>query len=426
MVWAGGRLPRSAVGRRSAALGHVSDIFPTLAELAGISGPLLEALATGPAPLDGVSLVAVLRDPSVPSPRTEVLIEGQGWSPDAGGSTGGATEPTPVALAALAAQDPALRCNSTGGPNGMAFHRYRNVSQLPLPAMDSRSADRCAATCCSRDCCTGWALTRPQQPQRGGCTATEPCCWLCCWLVTGGLLQKSADPGVFSGKSGRVPPAPPGPPGPPGPSPPSPPLLPGALRVGDWKLIVGHNTYPEWSLAPEDSPEHAAAAASALCKLGNADSGSGSGKTAAAVRRHRHRGRGGLPATLPAGQRLQLRPALPLRLCRGPMRDNQPRGGPAGPARRHAVPACAAVGRPRALRLLPPGLHRGHGMRDPQALPQLIRALLPALHGSGSDSGSRRCRPVLMHTSGNCKREHCTGRSLYAYGHYPSRRGNNL
>ena len=249
-VWAGGRLPRNAVGRRSPALGHVADIFPTFAELAGVSGKLLAAAAVGPVPLDGVSLLPVLQDPTSPSPRTEVLIDGQGWSADT------------HATAAAAAAAPALICNSSGRPSGMAYHQYRNASQLPLPSMDAASADRCAAACCGLDSCTGWALTRPQRPQQGGCTAKAPCCW----LLSGGVLAKSVDPSAFSGASGRVSPSPPGPSPSPGPSGDK----PGALRVGDWKLIVGNNKYADWYSAPEDSTGQAAAAARALCKLDRA------------------------------------------------------------------------------------------------------------------------------------------------------------
>ena len=153
-MWAGGRLPAAAAGHRSSALAHVSDIFPTFAHLAGIGDhTALAAVATGPAPLDGVSLVPVLIDPTTPSPRTEVLHEGQGWKPD--------------------------------------------VEQL--------------------------------------------------------IVAKEMEDVHVGGVS----------------PPPSPPQLPGALRVGDWKLIVGSNKYAGWYTAPEDSATQAAAAAHALCKLGS-------------------------------------------------------------------------------------------------------------------------------------------------------------
>ena len=228
-VWAGGRLPAAAVGHRSSALAHVSDIFPTLAALAGIGERDLQEAASGPAPLDGVSLLPVLMDPTSPSPRTEVLLEGQGWRAEA----------APRALV----------CNSTGQPNGKAYHNYHNFSQFPVSAMDATSADRCAKACCDLDSCTGWALTRPKHPQPGTCTAHTPCCW----LLSGGSLQPSADPGAFSGSSGR--------------HIPSPSPRPGALRAGKWKLVVGSNKYASWYPAPEDSVTRARAAVEAICKI---------------------------------------------------------------------------------------------------------------------------------------------------------------
>lgn len=240
-VWAGGWLPASAAGRRSSALAHVSDILPTLAELAGIGGRDLAEAASGPAPLDGVSLLPVLTDPTAASPRTEVLLEGQGWRADAEEAS---------------APDAALVCNSTGRPNGKAYHNYHNFSQFPVDAMNATSANRCAKACCDHDGCTGWALTRPKHPQQGGCTAHAPCCW----LLTGGTLQPSADPGAYSGSSGR-----------PSPSPSPGHHLPGALRVGNWKLIVGSNKYASWYVAPEDRETQARAAAKAMCKLSSGE-----------------------------------------------------------------------------------------------------------------------------------------------------------
>ena len=243
-VWAGGALPAPSVGKRFSGIAHVADIFVTLSDAVAISAAeLASASAKGPVPLDGVSLWGVLREPSLPSPRTEVLLYGQGWRPDAtGGPDVGA--------------EPALNCSGGGVASGMAWHNPTSMRQFPAPNHSAAAADECAAACCAESNCSGWMLTTPQL-LRPPCHAKQPCCW----LVDGGKLSASSDGKAFSGASGRPSPPPP---------PPSEKSAPGALRVGNYKLIIGNNKYAGWYVAPEDDNATALALARSFCKLGPA------------------------------------------------------------------------------------------------------------------------------------------------------------
>jgi len=64
-------LPLSAKGQTYNGMLHVSDWYPTFAALANIS-----VENTGPVPVDGFNIWPVLSDPTLPSPRHEVLLMG--------------------------------------------------------------------------------------------------------------------------------------------------------------------------------------------------------------------------------------------------------------------------------------------------------------------------------------------------------------
>ena len=101
----------------------MSDVYPTFAEAAGVSaGDLAASSAKGPAPLDGVSLWAVLRDPAASSPRTEVLISGQHWKVGA-----------PLHAAAQQPPPPPLTCSSSRKPSGLAYFKPRSLSNFQAP-----------------------------------------------------------------------------------------------------------------------------------------------------------------------------------------------------------------------------------------------------------------------------------------------------
>ena len=175
-VWSGGALPSASIGQRYSGIGHVADLYATLATVAGVSAAELAASsARGPAPLDSVSLWEVLRNPRSPSPRTEVLIYGQNWSPD------------PSIMSSSVASAPV--CKSSVEPSGQAYHNPRSMRQFPAPNRSAAAADECAAACCAESNCTGWMLTTPRL-LRPPCAADRPCCW----LVEGGTLSQSADP----------------------------------------------------------------------------------------------------------------------------------------------------------------------------------------------------------------------------------------
>ena len=175
-MWSGGALPSASIGQRYSGIGHVADLYATLATVAGVSAAELAASsARGPAPLDSVSLWEVLRNPRSPSPRTEVLIYGQNWSPD------------PSIKSSSVASAPV--CKSSVGPSGQAYHNPRSMRQFPAPNRSAAAADECAAACCAESNCTGWMLTTPRL-LRPPCAADRPCCW----LVEGGTLSQSADP----------------------------------------------------------------------------------------------------------------------------------------------------------------------------------------------------------------------------------------
>ncbi len=239
-VWSGGALPAASIGSKYSGIAHVADIYATLATFAGVSATeLAAASASGPVPLDSLSLWEVLQNPRLPSPRTEVLIYGQNWSPDA------STEP-----------DQSLRsssCKSNGKPSGNAYHNPISMRQIPAPNRSASAADECAAACCAETNCTGWMLTTPKL-LRPPCGVGEPCCW----LVDGGTLSKSTDPQSYSGSSGRPPPPAP-----------QKPAAAGAIRSGEFKLIIGTNKFADWYAAPEDDNETAFALARSFCKLDN-------------------------------------------------------------------------------------------------------------------------------------------------------------
>ena len=238
-MWAGGALPKASRGRQHSGIAHVADIYATLAAAAKISAADLTAASTkGPAPLDSISLWSVLQDPTLPSPRTEVLIYGQGWHPDA--------EPYLGAQATAA-----LNCSSSAKPSGMAFHGPKSITQSPAANKSAAAAGECAAACCAQKNCTGWMLTTPEHLQPP-CQANEPCCW----LVYGGKLSPSSDSSAYSGASGRQSP------------PPSPKTVSGALRSQNFKVILGSNKYAGWYQAPEDDNETALKLARTFCKLG--------------------------------------------------------------------------------------------------------------------------------------------------------------
>jgi hypothetical protein len=244
----------------------VADIYATFAAAAGISAPSLAAAsAQGPAPLDGVSLWAVLHDPvDTPSPRTEVLLYGQGWRPDArltvgpydndndDGGDGGGGGGTQVEQEEAAWTRERLNCSAVGAQRGLAFHEPESEVNFPAPNASVAAASDCAARCCARSNCTSWMLTVPEHI-RPPCTAHSPCCW----LVHGGTLGASVDPHAFAGSVGREkPPAPP------------PKSAQGALRSRNFKIIIGSNKYAGWYQAPEDGNESALVLARKLCKLG--------------------------------------------------------------------------------------------------------------------------------------------------------------
>ena len=237
-VWAGGALPAPSVGKRFSGLAHVADIYVTFAMAANTSSSdLYAASAQGPVPLDGVSLWDVLLNPKLPSPRTEVLLYGQGWHPD------------PRSLVSLPASD-ALNCSSAEKPSGMAYHQPISLEQHRAQNKSIAAAHSCAAACCASSNCTGWMLTTPKYP-RPPCLALQPCCW----LVNGGELSASADPHAYSGASGREP---------------TPPVLKaeaGALRMLNYKVIIGLNKHAGWYPAPEDANETALKLARTFCKL---------------------------------------------------------------------------------------------------------------------------------------------------------------
>ena len=240
----------------------MADIYVTFAAAAGISAPRLAAASKqGPAPLDGVSLWAVLHDPAgTPSPRTEVLLYGQGWSPDASPSTPRDNDNSGGGGAQVDQEEAAwtrerLNCSAVGAQRGLAFHEPGSEVNFPAANASVAAASDCAARCCARSNCTSWMLTVPEHI-RPPCTAHSPCCW----LVHGGTPGASVDPHAFAGSVGRKkPPAPP----------PSPPLsAQGALRSRNFKIIIGSNKYAGWYQAPEDGKESALALARKLCKLG--------------------------------------------------------------------------------------------------------------------------------------------------------------
>lgn len=69
----------STPGEETDALVHIVDLFPTIAEIAGVDPAQLsveEGAHTGqPIPLDGVSLLPLIEDPSGPAPRETVYTE---------------------------------------------------------------------------------------------------------------------------------------------------------------------------------------------------------------------------------------------------------------------------------------------------------------------------------------------------------------
>ena len=248
------------MGARFSGIAHVADIYVTFAAAARISAAdLASASAQGPAPLDGVSLWAVLNDPTTPSPRIEVLLYGQGWSADPkplprddddnhdhDGNDDGNTLGSQVEAIWMSKQ---LNCSAVGAQRGVAFHQPESEMNFPAANASVTAANDCAAKCCARSNCTSWMLTVPEHI-RPPCTAHRPCCW----LVNGGKLGTSVDPHAFAGSVGRKP---------------APPMqsVKGALRSSNFKIIIGSNNYAGWYQAPEDDHDSALALARRLCKL---------------------------------------------------------------------------------------------------------------------------------------------------------------